>query len=141
MLLAVHSHYPEELLMDSAVVYECHNRLCTLGTRTTPGRFTGGATQDQVMMITGDPEADHGEGICPNCGEKGRKTGDEFTPQKGEDPLQPLHDTIAAESAPLAAKALDASVEDYTVDDYRADVSGDQSKLTAAAEAEEDDDA
>lgn len=126
--------------MDSATVYECHNRLCTLGTRVTPGQFSGGATPEQVMMITGNPEAEHGEGICPNCGEKGKKTGDEFTPQVGEDPNQDLHDAIAARNAPNAARALNPAIEDYTLDDYRSEVSNDQAALEAAAEAREESD-
>ena len=123
--------------MDSATLYECHNNLCTLGTRVTPGQFTGGATQEQVMMITGDPEAEFGEGICPNCGQPGKKTGEEFTPMQGEDPYQSLHDEYKAKNAPLAARALDASDESYTMDDYRAEVRNDQADLELAVENQE----
>jgi hypothetical protein len=64
--------------MSAETTYECRNDACTLGTRRTPGRFTGGITADGVALITGEPaealEAgkDYGEGFCPNCGERGR---------------------------------------------------------------------
>ena len=63
--------------------YECHNKACTLGTRTTPGRFTGGITAAAVALITGAPlehlekGKDHGEGFCPNCGELGKPVEEE----------------------------------------------------------------
>lgn len=54
--------------------YECQNKACPLGTLNpwTPGRFTGGMTE-QNRAILGLP-ADHkiGEGVCPSCGEKGK---------------------------------------------------------------------
>lgn len=54
-----------------AKVYECTNKACTLGTPGQPGRFTGGATKDMIMMLTGDPDPEHhGAGVCPNCGQK-----------------------------------------------------------------------
>ena len=58
--------------------FECRNGSCTLGTRGTPGRFTGGITADGVALLTGEPaesleDGKHfGEGFCPNCAERGR---------------------------------------------------------------------
>ena len=64
-------------------VYECHNPHCTLGTPGSPGRFSGGATKEQITLLTGDPEPeDHGAGVCPNCGKKGEKVGTDKTPPK-----------------------------------------------------------
>ncbi len=59
--------------------YQCHNLACSLGARNAPGHFTGGITAAQVNLLTGAPEEsleegkDYGDGICPNCGEKGTK--------------------------------------------------------------------
>jgi hypothetical protein len=55
-------------------VYTCQNKSCSLGTAGAPGRFTGGITAGMAHMLTGDPEAAHGEGYCPNCGKKGTLT-------------------------------------------------------------------
>ncbi len=54
-------------------VYVCGNKACSLGTVHNPGRFTGGATQEQMLTLTGDPDGDHGDGVCPNCGQLGTK--------------------------------------------------------------------
>ncbi len=51
----------------SEKVYVCKNPACSLGNPDQPGRFTGGASKEQVLMITGNPEAEHGKGVCPNC--------------------------------------------------------------------------
>jgi len=57
-----------------AKTYLCTNQACTLGTTGQPGRFTGGATKEQILLLTGDPDPkDHGAGVCPNCGQKGRE--------------------------------------------------------------------
>lgn len=57
-----------------AKTYLCGNQGCTLGTAGQPGRFTGGATKEQITLLTGDPDPkDHGAGVCPNCGQKGRE--------------------------------------------------------------------
>lgn len=53
-------------------VYECSNPACSLGTVGNPGRFTGGITKDGAVRLTGDPDADHGDGFCPNCGKEGK---------------------------------------------------------------------
>lgn len=53
--------------------YVCRNTACTLGTAKEPGRFTGGISKEQALMLTGDPEAKHGAGICPNCGQAGKE--------------------------------------------------------------------
>lgn len=52
-------------------VYLCTNPACTLGTPGHPGRFTGGATKEQVALVTGNPDGDHGNGVCPNCATRG----------------------------------------------------------------------
>ena len=53
--------------------YICTNQACSLGSRETPGRFAGGLSKEQATALTGDPEADHGQGICPNCGQRGKE--------------------------------------------------------------------
>lgn len=52
--------------------YVCSNAACPLGTPGNPGHFTGGITQEQATMLSGNPEAKHGDGYCPNCGQKGK---------------------------------------------------------------------
>jgi hypothetical protein len=49
-------------------VYTCENAICSLGTPGNPGHFTGGITKEQALMLTGNPEAEYGKGVCPNCG-------------------------------------------------------------------------
>ena len=61
--------------MAKAKRYVCHNPMCPLGNLEQEGRFTGGITQQQATMLTGDPEAKHGDGYCPNCGAKGKAAG------------------------------------------------------------------
>lgn len=77
-------------------VYECVNELCTLGSRTEPGRFTEGSTK-RTLEVMGLPlDTPHGEGYCPNCAEKGKLVeGESFKPHKGNDPYQKYHDEIA----------------------------------------------
>lgn len=53
-------------------IYECRNPACTLGSRKDPGRFAGGMTADQAFLLTADPDAPHGDGVCPNCGQHGK---------------------------------------------------------------------
>jgi hypothetical protein len=53
--------------------YLCKNKSCTLGTVHNPGRFTGGISADLAVAISGDPDAKHGEGVCPNCGQPGTR--------------------------------------------------------------------
>jgi hypothetical protein len=53
--------------------YLCTNKACSLGSSQQPGRFSGGITKEQAVMLSGDPEAEHGKGVCPNCGQKGRE--------------------------------------------------------------------
>lgn len=50
--------------------YVCSNPACTLGSAHDSGRFTGGISQEQAHMLTGNPDAEHGPGVCPNCGKK-----------------------------------------------------------------------
>ena len=60
-------------------LYECRNKACSLGTPHQPGRFTGGMTSGFAFALTGINPVDqkkgvhYGEGICPNCGEKGKE--------------------------------------------------------------------
>jgi hypothetical protein len=57
-----------------AKTYQCDNPACSLGAVGQPGLFTGGATKEQVHILTGNPEPeDHGAGVCPNCGQKGKE--------------------------------------------------------------------
>lgn len=61
----------------SQTVYECRNTSCTLGSRQGPGLFTGGISAEQVSTMTGQPvdlvdAGDYGEGVCPNCGKRGK---------------------------------------------------------------------
>jgi hypothetical protein len=82
-------------------VYECSTTGCTLGSRATKGRFTGGATKEQITNLTGDPEPEHfGEGVCPNCGEPGELLDEEYeVAPEGNDPHQEIHDQVAARVA------------------------------------------
>lgn len=59
--------------MTKPVEYNCTNPACPLGAFGEPGHFTGGITAEQAYMLSGDPEAPHGDGICPACGKKGKK--------------------------------------------------------------------
>lgn len=60
--------------MAQAQLYECSFVACSLGTVGSPGRFTGGATKERITQLTGDPDPEkHGEGVCPNCGNLGKK--------------------------------------------------------------------
>lgn len=58
--------------------YECHAAHCALGEVGAPGLFTGGITAEQNHLLTGAPleelveGKDYGDGICPNCGTKGK---------------------------------------------------------------------
>ena len=56
-----------------AKTYECANPACSLGTVGNPGRFTGGITKEQATLLTGNPEPEHGAGVCPNCGKPGKE--------------------------------------------------------------------
>lgn len=93
-------------------VYECENKSCTLGTRDQPGRFSGGAEPEQITVITGNPEPEHyGEGVCPNCGEKGKSVGTEPDPHKGTDPYQEIHDKIGEDTARERARLLSRAAD------------------------------
>lgn len=54
-------------------VYLCQNKSCSLGNARQPGRFTGGISKEQAISLSGDPEAEHGNGICPNCGKPAKE--------------------------------------------------------------------
>ena len=92
-------------------LYECRNVSCTLGTRHHPGSFTGGATAEQVLMITGDPEAPYGAGVCPNCGEPGVEAGTHEHIPDGDDPLASLHQSVMDKVARGAVSPTDAQAE------------------------------
>ena len=53
--------------------YICENPACSLGVVGEPGRFSGGQTDEHAFILTGDPDAVGGEGICPNCGQPGKE--------------------------------------------------------------------
>ena len=57
----------------AAKLYECRNSACSLGSMKDPGRFTGGITKEQATMLSGDPDPEHGKGVCPNCGKPGKE--------------------------------------------------------------------
>lgn len=59
-----------------AKTYVCENPACSLGAVGEPGRFTGGITKQQASLLTGNPDPDHGQGVCPNCGKPGKETND-----------------------------------------------------------------
>lgn len=94
--------------------YRCETAACTLGSKHDPGLFTGGISQDQAVAISGNPDALHGEGYCPNCGEKAKADGT-FAPLGGSDPNQEHHDAISARVAddndPLTADDAQAALE------------------------------
>jgi hypothetical protein len=81
----------------AVTVYRCENEHCTLGSRTEPGLFSSGLTQEGYFIVTGNPEGvegeDYGEGICPNCGKRGVVSHDE-TPAVGKDPYQNVHKAV-----------------------------------------------
>lgn len=88
-------------------IYECHEPTCPMGTRTQPGRFTGGATAGQVLALTGQPElTDDGvqvaddvmlEGVCPGCGTVTAATDDVHEAHAADgDPLEQLHQQVHA---------------------------------------------
>lgn len=79
-------------------LYRCENDRCPLGDRDNPGQFTGGITAEQALMLTGDPEAPHGDGYCPACGVKGKAAGT-IEPRKGSDPNAKHHEAVAARVA------------------------------------------
>lgn len=87
-----------------ATLYECNSGSCSLGTVGNPGHFAGGMTAEMKNVLTGTPVeslkegTDFGEGICPNCGTKGKKVG-MHTSVSGSDPFQKDHDKIAARVA------------------------------------------
>ena len=53
--------------------YRCENPACSLGIVGAPGHFTGGITHEQAYALTGNPEAEHGPSLCPNCGKPGQE--------------------------------------------------------------------
>lgn len=78
------------------LVYECRTQGCSLGSLKSPGRFSGGATKEQITALTGDPDPEHyGDGVCANCGEVGKEIGQVPEPHEGNDPYQELHDKVA----------------------------------------------
>lgn len=81
-------------------VYECKNPACSLGTVGSPGRFSGGATKEQILIKTGNPDPEHyGEGVCPECCTKADDSLTIPDPHEGRDPFQKHHDAVAARVA------------------------------------------
>lgn len=71
---------PKLKVLEQRQVFECHNSACSLGAVGHPGRFTGGITPEHINVLTGRPvesveDHEHGEGVCPNCGQKGTPVG------------------------------------------------------------------
>lgn len=94
-------------------VYECHNKSCVLGATKEPGRFTGGISAQQKYMMTGNPienmkeGTDYGDGFCPNCGEKGKATGETHVSAVGSDEYDKLHQDANAQVEPAIRKLND----------------------------------
>lgn len=87
-------------------IYECHNEHCPLGSRSDPGRFTGGITARQLEMLTGEPIGPevvdpHApiEGYCPTCGYEGKATKENHESHIGTDPLGWAHKEVEARVA------------------------------------------
>ena len=96
-----------------AAKYECQNEACPLGPRgQAGGLFTGGLTEEGKAALGLAPDAATGEGICPNCGEKGKKAGS-FEPLEGEDPNQDIHDKVAAMVADPEHEATAADAQPF----------------------------
>lgn len=114
----------------SATVYECQNDRCPLGSRDTPGYFTGGITEHGIAVLGLPEDTPSGDGYCPNCAVEGKPAGD-FVPLKpGSDPHQAIHDEIAAELAVLEADAKNPDTKS-TLDDLAAAKAGAQDVLEA----------
>lgn len=105
-------------MIEERTQYQCENPACSLGAVGEPGHFTGGMTAAGINLLTGRPvesleDHEHGEGVCPNCGQPGVLLDDPHLVVEGHDPLQPLHNQVATQVAdptdPLeAAGAQDA---------------------------------
>lgn len=110
-------------------LYECNNKDCELGTPGHTAHFIGGVTAEAVTLRTGAPiedleeGKDYGEGICPNCGKKGKKTNVDFEPLVGKDPWDAKH----KEADKKARKKIEAITTDYqngdiTEEEFRAEL-------------------
>jgi hypothetical protein len=93
---------------DKVKIYECSNEVCVLGVPGVHGHFSGGATAEQVMIKTGEPAEnlkegkDFGEGICPECGTKGKHVGELESPG-GKDELEEAHKKADKVASPKIA--------------------------------------
>lgn len=100
--------------MKEPTVYVCENPACSLGTPGSPGRFTGGLSETQALILTGNPAAEHGEGVCPNCGQRGKETKETQPEHVGDDPYAEIHAAVASRVAdpedPLTAGQAQAAV-------------------------------
>jgi hypothetical protein len=57
-------------------LYECQNAACTLGIMgEAGGKFTGGLSDEQRKVLGLAEDHPTGDGICPNCGKKGKEVG------------------------------------------------------------------
>lgn len=104
--------------------YECNNPSCSLGAVGHPGHFTGGITPASLNVLTGQPVEsfgeetegeEWGEGVCPNCGQKGTLTDEPHIVTDNTDPYQHLHDQVAARIAdpddPITKRTAQSTVE------------------------------
>ena len=115
----------------NATVYECQNDRCPLGSRDTPGYFTGGLSERGRDVLGLDPDAPTGDGVCPNCGHPAEGEPSEFVPLKpGKDPHKHHHDAVAAELAAVEADANNPETP-TTADDLVAAKAGAQAVLEA----------
>lgn len=114
----------------SETVYECQNDRCPLGSRDTPGYFTGGITEQFVATLGLPPGTPWGEGYCPNCAAQGEPCGDFVPLPEGVDPYADLHAEIDAELAALEADAKNPETA-TTLDDLTVAKRGAQAVLEA----------
>lgn len=116
-------------MADELKVYECRSKTCLLGSRTSPGRFTGGMTPENLNLLFGTPGEEcteenegtlWGEGVCPSCGEVAKDTGDEHVSNIGDDPYQDLHDEVGArvldDSDPLTKDDAQVTLKELVAD-------------------------
>lgn len=118
-------------------VHECLNDRCPLGSRDTPGYFTGGLSEHGRDVLGLPPDSPTGEGVCPNCGTVAAGEATPFVPLPvGADPHQHLHDEVAAELAALERDVANPETPS-TPDDLAAAKRGAQAVLEAKIETAE----
>ena len=82
--------------MSELTLHICLEPHCMLGQRDAPGRFTGGISQEYAIMLTGNPDAPYGDGVCPNCGAPGTPSADWKDRPEGEGAT---HESVTGEEA------------------------------------------